>query len=904
VEGFCYPLDGVPNLNEILANALVGWVRAIARRPRTVVVATGLLTLALLGYTATHLRINSDNVRLIGENLPARKNHEAFAALFPNLENALLIVVDAETPELTREATEELTSRLGARSDLFTEVYLPGSGDFFERNGLLYRTVDELYEFSDQMARAQPLLAELERNPSIANLASLVQRGLDFAGEQPDDIAQWIAVLDQVGKATVEVYREYPLAISWEELIVQGSSLEQQAGRVIIAHPVLDFENVFAAASSLDFIHQVAGELGYTTEHGVTVRITGNPALNYEEMVGIAWDVGGAGVFCFALVIGVLIFALRSWKLVTAAVIALLTGLVWTAAFAALSIGHLNLVSVTFAVLFIGLGVAFGIHLGMCYADLLRMGFENHEAQQSAVRSVGTSLVLCTVTTAVGFFVFIPTDYRGVAELGLIAGTGMFIILFQTLTIIPALLSSWLAPDPDARPVGALRFQGRWWSRLDRHGVFVRRSAALAGLGALLLLPSVRFNANIIHMRDPSTESVQAFNDLLDQGGFASPWFINAVADDLESAQQLGARLSEFETVEQSITIADYVPADQEEKHAILTDIRYFFPPLIGSAKSKAAQPIEEQVSALRDLHAFLGRPGAVRGDSPLHESMRLLRTELADFLARVDRDGNAAGALASLESILLSGFPAQMARLRIALEPDVITLKDLPAPLVARMVTRDGRARIQIYPRESLIDEMAFSRFVADVQTVAPQAAGVPVNLVEFARATKSSFQQALLSAILAITVLLWLLWRRVSDVLLALAPLLLSSTLTCAALVLLDIPFNFANVIVIPLLLGVGVDSGIHLVHRANHLAKTDDSLLTTTTARAVLFSALTTAVSFGTLALSSHRGMASLGMVLTIGMLLSTICNLVVLPELIEWRSIRSRKRVLEGSVQPSH
>ena len=188
-------------------------------------------------------------------------------------------------------------------------------------------------------------------------------------------------------------------------------------------------------------------------------------------------------------------------------------------------------------------------------------------------------------------------------------------------------------------------------------------------------------------------------------------------------------------------------------------------------------------------------------------------------------------------------------------------------------------------------------------MQDVAPQAAGVPINLVEFGRATESSFRQALLSAILAITALLWLLWRRLSDVLLALAPLLLGSTLTCAALVLLDMPFNFANVIVIPLLLGVGVDSGIHLVHRANHLAKTDESLLTTTTARAVLFSALTTAASFGTLALSSHRGMASLGIVLTIGMLFSIICNLVVLPELIEWRSLRSRQRALEASAQAS-
>jgi len=214
-------------------------------------------------------------------------------------------------------------------------------------------------------------------------------------------------------------------------------------------------------------------------------------------------------------------------------------------------------------------------------------------------------------------------------------------------------------------------------------------------------------------------------------------------------------------------------------------------------------------------------------------------------------------------------------------------------------MVAADGSARIQVYPRESLIDEMAFSRFVADVQQIAPEAAGVAISLVGFADATKSSFRQALLSALIAIAVLLWLLWRRISDVLLVLAPLILSSLLTCAAMVLLDLPFNFANVIVIPLLLGVGANSGIHLVHRSKNIASSDEELLATTTARAVFYSALTTAVSFGTLAFSSHRGMASLGIVLSIGMILTILCTLIVLPALLEWQSDHSRGKSADAS-----
>ncbi|MFP8878104.1 MAG: MMPL family transporter, partial [Myxococcota bacterium] len=564
--------------NQLIVGALVAWVRFVQQRPRAIAVATGLVTLILLGYAATHLRINSDNVRLVAQHLPYRQNYEAFSALFPNLENALLIVVDGETPELARDAAELLTTRLAAKTNAFTQVYLPGAGDFFDHNSLLYRDVDELYDFADQMARVQPLLAELEQDASIANLASLVETGLDAIGDQPDDISHWVAVLDRVSQATVEVYSEYPLAISWEELLLRGSPLDVMHRRVVVAHPILEFESVFSASAPLDVIRSVAAEARLTKERGVTVRITGNPALNYEEMVGIAWDVGGAGVFCFGLVAGILWLALRSARLVITAIAALLTGLIWTAAFAAVSVGYLSLVSVTFAVLFIGLGVDFGIHFGMRYADAIRDGRDNLAAQLESVREVGGSLALCTVTTAIGFFVFVPTDYRGVGELGLIAGVGMWFVFFHTLTLIPALLSSWLPLDSRSEVSGRLRFNPKAIPLLSRHGTAILRCAAVAGTAALFVLPGVRFDQNVINMRNPDTESVQAFNDLLEQSGMASPWFINAVAPDLDHAGVLSAELDELDSVAQTITLQNYIPADQPEKREILTDISYFLP--------------------------------------------------------------------------------------------------------------------------------------------------------------------------------------------------------------------------------------------------------------------------------------------------------------------------------------
>jgi len=447
-------------IDEFLGRSLSRWVGWVQSRAIPVVSIILVLTLGLGLYAALHLGVNSDNVRLVAEDIPSRRNHEAFTAIFPNLENALLIVVEGETAERTRSAADALWQTLRTQSDRYHDVYLPGGGEFFERNGLLYRTIDDLAAFGDEMARLQPILAELERDGSIANLASIVRLGLTHARENQttDD---WTAVLDQVSHATVSLYREYPLAVSWEAVLLRGSPLDVVKRRVIVVDPILDFNSILAAGRALDHIREAAASLDLRPEQGVRIRITGNPALNYEEMFNVMWDIVYAAGFCFVLVAAVLWVALRSKRLVFATIATLLVGLVWTAAFAAVSIGHLNLVSVSFAVLFIGLGVDFAIHLSMAYANCLRHGKSNEEALRDSAAQVGSSLVICAFTTAIGFYAFVPTDYRGVAELGLIAGTGIFITLFQTLTLLPALLSLWLRV-PVTSLTADLHFHNRW----------------------------------------------------------------------------------------------------------------------------------------------------------------------------------------------------------------------------------------------------------------------------------------------------------------------------------------------------------------------------------------------------------------------------------------------------------
>jgi hopanoid biosynthesis associated RND transporter like protein HpnN len=688
---------------------------------------------------------------------------------------------------------------------------------------------------------------------------------------------------------------EYQL--SWAEVIA-GEDFDVDARRrFLLVQPVLDHNSLQPAKKPILEVRRVAQELGLTPEAGVRVRITGDAALSYDEMEIVRGQAAAAGLASFLLVGIILFLGLRSSRLVLSTLLTLLVGLVFTAGFSTLAIGHLNLISVTFAVLFIGLGVDFGIHVCLRYRELLGEGRAHGDALTATARDVGSSIFLCAATTAVGFFAFVPTDFVGVAELGLIAGAGMFISLFCTLTLLPALLS--LRPVP----LGAAPGPHVGWSRNGlaelplRHPRAVRAVALSLGLGAIVFLPQARFDNNPLHVRDPSSESVRTFSDLLERGG-SSPWSLNAVTPDLETGEALAQRLRTLEVVERVVTVADFIPSDQEAKLGIIEDVAMFLGPLPGADGVVREPSLDEGMAALRKLEVEIGR--LLDGGAPpeLAPSARRLFATLAEYRRSLHQHDDPEGAMRSLEASVVGSLPEQLRILNSALTAGRVTLENLPDALVDRMITADGRVRVQIFPRADLNDHAALAAFVDGVREVAPDVAGSASEIVESGRAVVRALRQALLSAVVIMTLMLWILWRRLDDTALVLVPLGLAASLTVAASVIADIPFNFADVIVLPLLLGIGVDSGIHLVHRARMARGRDVNLLTTCTARAVAFSAFTTIASFGTLGFATHLGLATLGRLLTLGVGFTIVCNLIVLPSLLELRAPRER-RAADGS-----
>jgi hopanoid biosynthesis associated RND transporter like protein HpnN len=846
---------------------LTNWVAGAHTRAGWVLALTLIATIGILVFVSENLGINTDTADMIDEALPFRQAVKDYDRAFPHAGDTLLVVIDGATPDLAEDAASALADRFAQYPTMFKSVYQPGGDAFFSRNGLLYLDIDELNDLADNLAKVQPLIASLADDPSLRGLLGLLQTAVteSEAGETASfDLA---AAFDRLSAAIEAAMEGKPYYLSWREVMTGESPSADDHRAFLLVQPNLDYTSLQPQKQALGTVRAMVAELGLTPDRGVQVRLTGSVALNYDQLDSARHGAEIAGPVSFILVGLVLLIGLRSVRLVVAALVTLLVGLVWAAGFAALAIGSLNLISIAFAVLFISLGADFSIHMCLRYRELVADDTDRSKAVAAAGRQVGGALFLCAVTTAAGFYVFIPTDYVGVSELGLIAGTSMFISLAANFTVLPAMLrlvSFGPGVTPARETAGTTEIEADFPLRYRR---VIRVVAALVMLASIPLVLDARFDFSPLNLHDPTAESVTTLQDLLSQSEHP-PWTLNVLAKDRDEAAALAARLGEVDGVRQTITLTDYLPTDQDVKLELIEEMAFF----MGPAPGQTTPPPDDRqrLAAIQSLSQALGQSTDV--------SAQRLKVNLDRLSEQPDR-------FPVVERSMLDGFAERLRRLYMALEPfEPITLDDLPRSLVEREVAVDGRVRIRVFARDDLTDNDALRRFVENLRVEAPTAVGNPIEILESGDAVVGAFQQALLSAVIVIVVLLFVLMRRFADVAYVMAPLLLAALLTIAASVIFVIPFNFANVIVLPLLLGIGVDSAIHLVYRYRKDPGQRRHMLRSSTARGVVLSALTTICGFGSLALSTHRGTATMGELLTIGVSLTLVCTLLVLPALL--------------------
>lgn len=822
------------------------------------------------------LGFNTNTSEMLSPDLPFQKARKRFEDSFPEDVGTLLLVIDGQTPEQARNSVREFGRRLSKEKAYVKSVYIPGESEFFDREGLLYLDVDDLEDLATELSRAQPFIGRLAKDYSLHGLLSILSYAMDNSDDSlPLEIDP---LLSKINDAVMAVADNDYYQLSWQQLMYGEQRVSTR--RFILVKPIVDFSEFLPAEQAISKIREIANGLK-TVYPQLRIRISGELALEHEELESVSKGAIWAGLLTLVLVCLSLLVGLRSVKLMFATLVSLILGLLLTAGFAAITVGHLNVISIAFAVLYIGLGVDYAIHLCLRYRNFVEENVPNNEALTDSIRSVGPSIILCAVTTSIGLYAFIPTDYTGVSELGIIAGTGMFIGLLVTLSVLPAILK--ILPVKKVN-----RYAG-----IFPHWIYAipfRYSATIRGLAILLavltcaLLFKVQFDSNPVNMRDQKAESVTTFKQLLTSSD-DSPFALTILNADPESVLETAKKFERLTTVKSSVTVFDFVPDDQDEKMTIVEDLGLLLGPLLESFGQTPDSDNNHQ--ALQDFLAKVNRRVAMDAESSSEVLLRL-QAQLLRFVEKLEAHPHQEREiLKQLETSLLGSLPTSMMSIQMGLQTQGVDLQSLPADVYRRWVSPEGVYRIQIVPKEDLNDPQNLKDFVEDVQSLEKSVVGLPVADQASGKAIVLAFKQAFVGALMVITILLLIILRSLRDTLLVVLPLLLAGALTGASTVILDSPFNFANIIALPLLLGLGVDSGIHIVHRLRISPDGGRELLRTSTARGIFFSSLTTFFSFSSLVFTDHLGVASMGLLLTVGISFTLLCTLIVIPAFTETR-----------------
>ncbi len=846
--------------------ALVGFGRRHAAR---VVLAGVLLAMLATWLGVERLGITTDTSALFSASMPWRQREIAWDAAFPRSKDLIVAVVDADTPEAADQTAAALAAALAADTTHFNAVWRPDASVYFDRNGLLFLDRKALGDLLDRTIDAQPFLGQLVADPSARGLFAalgLIAMGVEHG---QGNLAGFAPALRGFHAALAAAASGHPVPLSWQRLL--GGAAVDQAGpyRFVLAQIRPDFGALQPGGAATGAVRAAMSQLEFVRSGAAHVRLTGDVVLSDEEFGTIAQGMVAGTLASVALIALWLTLALRSWRLIVPVLATLLLGLSLTVAFAALAVGRLNLVSVAFAILFVGIAVDFGIQIAVRFRQAL---FQEREVPLALVLTgfdVGPEVMVAAVAAACGFFAFVPTSFAGVSELGLIAGTGMIFALLCTVVFLPAAITL-LRPRPEAAPVGVARGEvlEAWLVRARRP---VLGGFALLAVAGVVLVPSLRFDSDPLHTKNPTTEAMRTLADLL-ASPLTDPYSAEILSPTLAEADALAAKLRTLPLAAQVLTLSSFVPEDQPAKLALLADaasvLAATLTPPTPAAPVTAADLRLAATTALKQLDAALPKLGP-------EDSLRAIATDLRALAAAPD------ATLLAANAALVRFLPPQLDRLRAALDARPVTVADIPPEIASDWRLPDGRARVQVLGTPATRDSAGLHALVAQVRTVAPDATGTAVGIVESADTIVGAFRAAAIYAVLAIAAILALTLRRALDVALVLAPLLLSALLTVVVSVAVGLSLNFANVIALPLLFGVGVSFNVYFVMNWRAGA---DRFLRTSTARAIVFSALTTATAFGSLALSGHPGTASMGVLLLISLGCTLVATLLFLPTLL--------------------
>lgn len=848
-----------------------------AKRASLVVALFMLLAATSVWISYNHLGVTTDTDKMLSDRLAWKKRSDMMGKLFPQKDNLLVAVIEADLPEEGRATARALADKLSGDHEHFNYIRLPDDNAYLNRNGLMFLDQKALAKVLDDTVAAQPFLGALAADPSARGLFDSLGLIAEGVKRGQANMAGFQAPLTGFANSLEAAANGHPEFLSWQQLL--AGNLTDLAGRYqfVMTQPKLDYGSFQPGGAASDAIRAAAKDLEFVKAGHAHVYLTGDVQISDEEFATVADGMVAGLLGSLVLVIVWLTLAVHTWRVIVPIVITLITGLLLTTGFAAVAVGTLNLISVAFAILFVGIAVDFAIQFsvrlrGQQPTQSGEAGLE--EALFKTGEETGHQILVAALATAAGFLAFTPTAFLGVAELGLIAGVGMLVAFVCTILLLPALLRLF-RPSIDHARTGYTFMKPV--DRVIRHWRKpLLAMFAVVAVAGIILIPSLKFDGDPLHTKDPKSEGMRTLH-LLMSNPVSSPYSAEYLAPNLDDAKSMADRAGKLPGIHDAMWLGSYVPEDQDAKLALIQDAAQI---LIPGLTVQTVQPAPDAAAVKASAaSAATALSGILDGLAPT-DPLRRIQAALARLATAPD-------ALAMQTNDALVRFlPMQLDTLKDVLSAQPVTLKDVPDVIKRDYLLPDGRALVEIHPSGLMTQSGALHRFVKTVRPLSPEMAGSAVDIVESAKTIVGAFKAAAISAIIMIAIILLFALRKVLDMGLVLAPLLLSALMTVILIRVVPETLNFANIIALPLLLGVGVSFNIYFVMNWRSGVQYP---LASPTARAVLFSALTTGTAFGSLALSHHPGTASMGRLLLLSLGCTLLATLVFIPALLPKRSI---------------
>ncbi len=912
---------------------------AVCTRPGWFVWPQVLLLALSVWYTVHGLKFDLDRNALVGSDQPYHRNFLALKDEFPGQDD-LVCVVESESIEKNRQFVEKLGQRLENLStlksptNLFTDVFYKGDLKMLGPKALLFIPEDQLGQLKDTLGEYRPFIEKFSNSSNLTTLFQLINATIRATkGEgnaQTDSLLKALPALTRIlQRATESLDRAgAPVSPGVDALFGAGEEAEREKyvaignGRIFLVTAKARTEDLNSDA--VDKFREVVAEVGKEVP-GVNVGVTGEPVLEYDEMSQSQKDSTKASIVSLLVCAAIFVIGYRGTGRPLKAVLCLVFGLGYTMGYTTLVVGHLNILTITFVPMLIGLAIDYGVHLITRYEEELRRGRSERAAMDKAIVYTGQGIFTGCFTTAGAFFAMSLTNFQGIKEMGLITGGGMVICLIPMLTLLPVLLmrgkqnlldekSGELAlkeASLEGLEAGGERVDARarleqLW--LDRPWAVIGVTASLC-IVAALFLPKVRFDYNLLNMQSDGLAAVLFEHKLVDSSE-KSVLYGAVVATNLEEAVRLEQQLTNLPSVHSSDSMSKYLAERSDKKLALIREIKATTAPIVFPEPDPAPANLKNLGATLfyfrgymlnakeaveKELQTGSGKPADTNLLTLATNLTALIEAEKGLELRLSHGDSGeqemAAEKIGKYQAELFRDIRDTFETLKTQDASGGLRAEDLPASLRNRFIGRTGKYLIQVYPKMDVWERGPQEVFVKELQTVAPKVTGTPVQLYYYTELLRTSYIQAAWWALGAIILLVLFHFRRMDSVVLSLIPVAIGTLWVVGFMGATNLAFNPANIMMLPLVIGIGVTNGIHILNR--YAEEQNPGILAKSTGKAVLVSGLNTIAGFGSLILAEHRGIRSLGWIMLTGTAACMIAGLTFLPAVLALREARARK-----------